>query len=46
LVAEGDIVDRNIVPPLVVVDGKRKLAATAVLLDKESLVAVMRPPIS
>jgi protein-L-isoaspartate(D-aspartate) O-methyltransferase len=44
LVAEGDMVDRNIVPPLVVVDGQRKLAAAAVLRDKESLAALMRPP--
>jgi protein-L-isoaspartate(D-aspartate) O-methyltransferase len=44
LVAEGEAVDSNIVPALVLLHDKRKLAATAVLLDKEGMAALMRPP--
>ena len=44
LVAEGDMVERNIVPPLIGVDGQQKSAGTVVLLDKAGLVALMRPP--
>jgi hypothetical protein len=44
LVAEGEAVDSNIVPPLIVLHDKRKLSTTAVLLDQEGMAALMRPP--
>jgi protein-L-isoaspartate(D-aspartate) O-methyltransferase len=44
LVARGDLVERNILPPLVGIDAKQKSAATAALIDKAGLVALMRPP--
>jgi hypothetical protein len=44
LVAEGDMVERNIVPPLLGLSGKQKLASTVVLLEETGLVALMRPP--
>ena len=44
LVAEGDMVERNIVPPLIGIDGKQKSAGTAALLDNTGLAALMRPP--
>src|SRR5262245_12087531 len=44
LVAKGDMVEQNIVPPLIGIDGKERSASTVVLLDKAGLVALMRPP--
>jgi protein-L-isoaspartate(D-aspartate) O-methyltransferase len=44
LIAEGDMVERNIVPPLLGIDGKQKSAGTAVLFDGTTLVALMRSP--
>ena len=44
LVAKGDMVEQNIVPPLIGIDGKERSAGTVVLLDKAGLVALMRPP--
>jgi protein-L-isoaspartate(D-aspartate) O-methyltransferase len=44
LVAEGDVVERGIVPPLIGLGGKQKSACTVVLLDETGLVALMRPP--
>ncbi len=44
LVAKGDMVEQNIVPPLIGIDGKERSAGTVVLLDKSGLVALMRPP--
>ena len=44
LVAKGDMVEQNIVPPLIGIDGKERSAITVVLLDKAGLVALMRPP--
>lgn len=44
LVAEGDMVEGNIVPPLVGIAGKQNYAATVLLIDKAGLVALMRPP--
>jgi protein-L-isoaspartate(D-aspartate) O-methyltransferase len=44
LIAKGDMVEQNIVPPLIGFDGKERSAGTVVLLDKAGLVALMRPP--
>ena len=44
LVAKGDMVEQNIVPPLIGIDGKERSAGTVMLLDKAGLVALMRPP--
>jgi len=44
LIAKGDMVEQNIVPPLIGIDGKERSAITVVLLDKAGLVALMRPP--
>lgn len=44
LIAKGDMVEQNIVPPLIGIDGKERSAGTVVLLDKAGLVALMRPP--
>lgn len=44
LIAEGDVVDRNIVPPLFGIDGKQKSASTAVWFDGTTLLALIRPP--
>jgi protein-L-isoaspartate(D-aspartate) O-methyltransferase len=44
LFAKGDMVEQNIVPPLIGFDGKERIAGTVVLLDKAGLVALMRPP--
>lgn len=43
LVAKGDMTERNIVPPLIGVDGKQKSAGTVVQLAKTGIVALMRP---
>lgn len=44
LIAKGDMVEQNIVPPLIGIDGKERSALTVVLLDQAGLVALMRPP--
>src|SRR5215208_394020 len=44
LIAKGDMVEQNIVPPLIGFDGKERSAGTVVLLDKAGLIALMRPP--
>jgi protein-L-isoaspartate(D-aspartate) O-methyltransferase len=44
LVAKADMVERNIVPPLIGVDGTEKSAGTVILVEKTGLVALMRPP--
>ena len=44
LIAKGEMVGQNIVPPLIGFDGKERSAGTVVLLDKAGLVALMRPP--
>ena len=44
LVAEGELVERNIVPPILGIDANRKSSGTAVLLDQTGLAALMRPP--
>lgn len=44
LVAEGDRVDRGLVPPLIGLGGEWKSVSTSVLLDETGLVALMRPP--
>lgn len=42
--ATDDMVDRNIVPPLVGFGGEWKSVATGVLIGKKGLAALMRPP--
>jgi hypothetical protein len=42
--AKGDLVERNILPSLIGMDGKQKLAGTVALLDENGLAALMRPP--
>lgn len=44
LTAEGHLAEKNIVPPLVGVDGKQKLSSTAILPDGSGLAALIRPP--
>lgn len=44
LVAEGDRVESSIVPPLALIGGRQKAAATAMLADANGLAALMRPP--
>jgi protein-L-isoaspartate(D-aspartate) O-methyltransferase len=44
LVAEGDMVDRDVVPPLLGVGGEWKSASTEVLIGERGLAALMRPP--
>jgi protein-L-isoaspartate(D-aspartate) O-methyltransferase len=44
LMAKGDLVERNILPSLIGMDGKQKLAGTVALLDENGLAALMRPP--
>jgi protein-L-isoaspartate(D-aspartate) O-methyltransferase len=44
LVAEDDMVERNIVPSLMGIGGKQQSARTIVLLDKTGLAALMRSP--
>jgi protein-L-isoaspartate(D-aspartate) O-methyltransferase len=44
LMAKGHMVERNIVPPLIGIDGKPKLASTVALLNETGLAALMRPP--
>ncbi len=44
LVAEGEMVERDIVPALMVIEGKQKEAGTAVLLEKTGLAALVWGP--
>jgi protein-L-isoaspartate(D-aspartate) O-methyltransferase len=44
LMAKGDLVERNILPPLIGIDGKPKLAGTVALLNQHGLAALVRPP--
>jgi protein-L-isoaspartate(D-aspartate) O-methyltransferase len=44
LFAKGDMVERNIVPPLLAIDAKQRSTATGVLADQRGIVALMRPP--
>jgi protein-L-isoaspartate(D-aspartate) O-methyltransferase len=44
LVAEGDMVERNIVPPMLAIIARQKSSATAILIEKTGLAALMRPP--
>ncbi len=44
LVAEGEMVERDIVPALTVIEGKQTTAGTAALLDPSGLAALMRSP--
>lgn len=44
MMARGDLVERNILPPLIGIDGKQKLAGTVALLNENGLAALMRPP--
>jgi protein-L-isoaspartate(D-aspartate) O-methyltransferase len=44
LVAEGELVDKNLVPPVLGIDARQRSSATAVLLEESGLAALMRPP--
>ena len=44
MLAEGSIVEQNIVPALIVVDAQQKSAGTAVLLDRTGMASLMRSP--
>jgi hypothetical protein len=44
LVAEGEMVEKNIIPPVLGIDARQKSSATAILLDEKGLAALMRPP--
>lgn len=44
LVAEGEMVDKNIVPPVLGIDARQRSSATAVLIDEMGMAALMRPP--
>jgi protein-L-isoaspartate(D-aspartate) O-methyltransferase len=44
LFAEGNAVERNIVPPLIVIEGKQKSTGTAALFDRTGLAALVRSP--
>ncbi len=44
VVAEGETVEQDIVPALMVLEGKQKTAGTAVLLEQTGLAALVRPP--
>ncbi len=44
LVAEGEMVERNIIPPVLGIDARQKSSATAILIDEKGLAALMRPP--
>jgi protein-L-isoaspartate(D-aspartate) O-methyltransferase len=44
LVAEGEMVEKNIVPPVLGIDARQRSSATAVLIEGEVLAALMRPP--
>ena len=44
LVAEGELAEKNLIPPLLGIDGQRKSSSTSILLDGDGLAALMRPP--
>jgi len=44
LVAEGEMVGRNIVPPVLGIEARQRSSATAILIDETGMVALMRPP--
>ncbi len=44
LVAKGNMTERNIVPPLIGIDGQQKSAGTVIKLASTGIVALMRPP--
>jgi hypothetical protein len=44
LVAEGEMVGSNIVPPVLGIDARQRSSATAILIDETGLAALMRPP--
>jgi protein-L-isoaspartate(D-aspartate) O-methyltransferase len=44
LVAEGEMVRKNIVPPVLGIDARQKSSATAVWIEETGLAALMRPP--
>ncbi len=44
LVAEGEMVGKNIVPPVLGFDARQKSSATAVWVEENGLAALMRPP--
>ena len=44
LVAEGEMVEENIVPPVLGIDARQRSSATAVLIEETGLAALMRPP--
>jgi protein-L-isoaspartate(D-aspartate) O-methyltransferase len=44
LVAEGEMVGKDIVPPVLGIDARQKSSATAILIEETGLAALMRPP--
>jgi protein-L-isoaspartate(D-aspartate) O-methyltransferase len=44
LVAEGEMVERNTVPPVLGILGRQKSSATAVWIQETGMAALMRPP--
>jgi hypothetical protein len=44
LVAEGEMVEKNIIPPVLGIDARKKSSATAILIGETGLAALMRPP--
>lgn len=44
LVAEDEMVEQQIVPPLLGIDGSKRSTGTAILLDKTGVAALIRPP--
>lgn len=44
LMAKGNLVERNILPPLIGIDGKPILAGTVALLNQNGLAVLVRPP--
>jgi protein-L-isoaspartate(D-aspartate) O-methyltransferase len=44
LVAEGEMVGKDIVPPVLGIDARQKSSATAILIMETGLAALMRPP--
>jgi protein-L-isoaspartate(D-aspartate) O-methyltransferase len=44
IVAEGNMVEKNIIPPVLGIDARQKSSATAILIEETGLAALMRPP--
>jgi hypothetical protein len=44
LVADGETVEKNLVPPILGIDARQRSSATAILITKTGLAALMRPP--